>query len=183
MKKVVRLNEKDIESLVKRIVKESNEIVGESQDWDETGFENSLYPSEGEYLDSLSTTDKSDVYLSLHYSTGEEDYGDGENSDYVEGRIMTHIPRKRFIEIMGKEPESITEIDIYSDSGTELLDLMVRKAYVSYNTQNGNKMKPEIQYGWTQGVIVIISKDEYDRVYNTRNGLWWSSSQRGGNKK
>ena len=85
---------------------------------------------------------------------------------------MSHIPRNKFIDIMGTEPEGIEEVDVYSNKGGELLNLMTIKSYLSINTKTGRHMKPDIQYGWTQGVINIIPKEEWVRTYNRNTGRW-----------
>jgi len=183
-KRVVRLNESEMVRLVERIVKKVNKkplreyrngkrVIREN-DWDETGFGDSPYSSEGDYLDSLDTYDMNDVYLQFYYSTGEEDYGDDDydESQYVEGLLMSHMPRKWFIDIMGVEPEIGMEIEPFSDGGYDILDVMLRRKYLSINTKTGKTIEPDVQDGWTQGIITIIPFKEYEKKYNQLIGRW-----------
>lgn len=140
-KKVIRLNEGDIEKLVRKIIKESD--LGWVKDFQSTG----------------------NVYLTMFYSNGDEDYGYGDydtNQNYVNGLILSKIPRHRFIEIMGDS--DIMEIDIYDDDSVELLDEMVGDYELSVNTSTKQEIIPNIQQGLTRGVITVNTEKRYNRL-------------------
>ena len=129
-KKVIRLTEQDVENLVKKIIKEDGGF-----DWAE-GIQ--------------------DYKLKFYYSTGEEDYGDEDydSSQYVEGLLEAQIPKSKFVEIMGID--YIEEVDPFNEEGGgRLLDYMLANYHKSINTSTGENMEPDIEWGWTQGMITV----------------------------
>ena len=137
MKKVIRLTENDVEKIVKKVIRESKET----------------YTTEGF------------IYLSMYYSTGEEDYGDEDydSSQYVEGLVLSKMPVKTFTNIMGTT--DVEEIVMYeSDESYDLIEEMLHNYTLSVNTSTGQQISPDIQDGWTQGTIEVIDEREYRRL-------------------
>ena len=113
----------------------------------------------------IKESDNDFMYLSMGYSTGEEDYGDEDydDSQYVEGLVLSKIPRDKFISIMGTD--DIEEIVMFQgDESYDLIDEMLHNYDLSINTLTGQKMSPDIEDAWTQGVITVETSESYNRM-------------------
>jgi hypothetical protein len=110
------------------------------------------------------------IYLSMYYSTGEEDYGDEDydSSQYVEGLVLSKIPVKTFTNIMGTT--EVEEIVMYEGDGSyDLIEEMLHNYDLSVDKSTGQQISPDIQDGWTQGTIDVIDEREYSRLLGRYN--------------
>ena len=134
-RRVVKLTESDLERLVKRIIKEQDDF-----DW----------------ADEVPTSEGDLVYLSMSYFT---EYSE---DDYVEGLVLSKIPRDKFIELVGTD--DIEEIVLNEDNSYDIMDEMLVNYDVSINSATQRPMPPEISSYETQGVIGVIPKHEYEKL-------------------
>jgi len=134
-RRVVKLTESDLERLVKRIIKEQGDF-----DW----------------ADEVPTSEGDLVYLSMAYFT---EYSE---DDYVEGLVLSKIPRDKFIELVGTD--DIEEIVLNEDNSYDIMDEMLDNYDISINSATHRPMPPEISSYETEGVIGVISKQEYEKL-------------------
>ena len=134
-RRVVKLTESDLERLVKRIIKEQDDF---------------------EWADEVPTSEGDLIYLSMSYFT---EYSE---DDYVEGFVLAKIPRDKFIELVGTD--DIEEIVLNEDNSYDIMDEMLYNYDISINSATQRPMPPEISSYETQGVIGVISKQEYEKL-------------------